>query len=119
MKLSITIKGLPKMGTNGGVGGWRSDAAIKRKWKMAVAKELVGLAPLKPFHKVKATFTRCSAVEPDDDNLRIGFKPLRDALVKFGFVIDDKRENMDAHYFWEKVPNNKGCVRIEVEGIEQ
>lgn len=116
MKLSITIKGLPKM-ANGGHGSWMADAAAKKKWKTAMARELIGLQPNKPFEKVRVVFTRCSSIEPDTDGNAHGFKPVRDALVKFGFVVDDKPKNMEAIYKWEYAPPKKGFIRIEMEEI--
>lgn len=105
---------------NGSQGSsWRSGAAQKAKWKTAVARELVGLAPNRPFELAHVLFVRGSSKEPDDDNLSIGFKPLRDALVKYGFVVDDKPKNLKATYRWEHASPKKGFVRIEFEGIEK
>lgn len=117
MNLAIRIDGLPKM-ANGGHRNWGADASDKKKWRMKVARELVGLGPTVPFKKIKVIFTRHSAVEPDDDGNAHGFKPIRDALVKLGFVVDDKPSNMEAHYRWQKAPKTKGFITIEIEGIE-
>lgn len=118
MKFFLILPGLPKMANGSQGSSWRSGAAQKAKWKIAVARELVGLAPSQPFDEANVTFIRGSSVEPDDDNLSIGFKPLRDALVKYGFVVDDKPKNLKAKYKWEKSPVRKGFVRIEFEGIK-
>lgn len=102
---------------NGSYGNWKRAASEKRKWKALVARELAGLAPPVPFNRLRATFTRHSSVEPDDDGLIHGFKPVRDALVKFGFVVDDKRKNLEAHYAWEKAPQGQGHITVEIESI--
>jgi hypothetical protein len=115
--LKIRIDGLPRM-ANGSYGSWQRNAAEKKKWKMLMARELAGLAPQVPFTRMRATFTRCSSVEPDDDGLTHGFKPVRDALVRLGFVIDDKRTNLEAVYRWEKVPQGQGHIQVEIEGLE-
>lgn len=118
MKISIIIKDLPPM-ANGGHGSIMASAASRKEWKMKAARELIGLQPDRPYQKIKVTFTRCSSVEPDDDGNAHGFKPIRDALVKFGFVVDDKKKNMEAIYQWEHSPRGKGFVKVEIEGIEQ
>ena len=113
LTLHIHIDGLPKM-ANGGHGHWRTDHTAKKKWKTLVARELVGLAPPKPWPWVRVVFTRHSSVEPDYDGLVHGFKPLRDALVKYGFVVDDKNMNMEAVYKWEKAPRGLGHVTLDI-----
>lgn len=117
MKLTVTIAGLPRM-ANGGHGSWQQSAAERKKWKAKVARELAGMAPTRPFTKIRVTFIRLSSVEPDYDGLVHGFKPVRDALVKFGFVVDDKNKNLEAVYSWEKADQGKGHIRIEMEGLE-
>lgn len=115
--LSIRIDGLPRM-ANGSYGHWTRQAAEKKKWKAKVARELAGLAPPQPFEKIRVRFIRCSSSEPDFDGLVHGFKPIRDALVQFGFVADDKNRNMEAIYDWEFSPRGQGSIRIEIQGLE-
>ena len=117
MKIHIEIRGLPKM-ANGGHGSWQRAHGSRKKWKTLVARELVGLAPRKPFEFCRVLFTRHSSVEPDYDGLVHGFKPLRDALVTYGFVVDDKNSNMKAEYVWAHAPAKNGYVSIDFEGIE-
>lgn len=115
-KIVLRIDGLPKM-ANGGHGSWGQDHKRKKKWKTLVARELVGLAPPKPFSWIYVEFIRHSSVEPDYDGLVHGFKALRDALVKFGFVKDDKNRNMEAVYRWEKAEAKKGFVEIVISAV--
>lgn len=117
-RLSFRIDGLPKM-ANGSHGHWAAAAGERKRWKMLAAQQLVGRAPPLPFQRVRATFTRHSSNEPDDDGLAHGFKPIRDALVKFGFVVDDKRANLEAIYRWEHAPRGQGHVTVEVEELPQ
>lgn len=107
----IKIYGLPRM-ANKIPKTWQARAALTRKWKTAVARELVGLAPKKPWSWLRVEFIRHSSVEPDFDGLVHGFKPLRDALVKYGFVKDDAPKFFEAVYKWEKAPARKGFVEI-------
>lgn len=115
-KLTFEIHALPKM-ANGSHGGWQAAAAQRKKWKLLTAQQLMGRAPTVPFQRLRAVFIRCSSMEPDDDGLVHGFKPIRDALVQFGFVVDDKRKNLDAIYRWEKAPAKQGKIRVEIEEI--
>lgn len=117
MKFSIRIDGLPRM-ANGSYGGWQRNAAEKKKWKTKAARELTGLAPGVPFERIRVTFTRCSSVEPDFDGLVHGFKPVRDALVKFGFVVDDKNRNLEATYLWMHAPQGQGHIKLDIESVE-
>lgn len=116
-KKTFDIKGIPPLVSNGSHGSWQLAARIKRTWKAKLAREMVGHAPMVPFERLRATFTRFSSVEPDEDNLIISFKPVRDALVKYGFVVDDRRANLEAHYRWEHAPAKHGRIRVEVEEI--
>ena len=115
-RLRFKIAGLPKM-ANGGHGSWQRDAAEKKKWKLLVAKELVGRSPGTPFDCIVVKFIRHSATEPDFDGLVHGFKSIRDALVKFGLVVDDKNKNMRAEYLWKFAPRGKGHIEVEVEEV--
>lgn len=107
----IKIHGLPAM-ANHAASRWQGRAAATKKWKAAVARELVGLAPPKPWSWLRVEFIRHSSVEPDYDGLVHGFKPLRDALVKFGFVKDDAPKYFEAVYKWEKAKARSGFVEI-------
>ena len=116
MNVTIRITGLPKM-ANGGHGSKFAAAGRTKKWKGLVARELAGLAPSRPWQKVHVTFIRRSSVEPDYDGLVHGFKALRDAVVKFGFVIDDRNSCMESLYLWEKVKAGQGHVELVIRGI--
>jgi Holliday junction resolvase RusA-like endonuclease len=82
-----------------------------------VGEFLMGMTPKRPLDRVRVVFTRFSSVEPDDDGLVHGFKPIRDALVQWGVVVDDKRKNLAAEYRWEKAPPKHGKVRVEIEEL--
>jgi hypothetical protein len=101
-----------------------------RAWKYRRHKEdvaaLLGmrLAPLrnrkgyKPeTRKMRVVFTRFSAGELDDDNLRGGFKPLRDALVELGVLVDDTSRWLQAEYQQVKTKPGDRRTRIEIEAV--
>lgn len=74
--------------------------------------------PPKPLEKIACTFTRISTREPDDDNNRASFKPIRDALKECGIVVDDSPRHMpDPQYKWEPGNRGQGHVRVTVEEI--
>lgn len=113
---SFDIPGLPKM-ANGGHGNWRADHGQKKKWKQWVGECLMGRFPPKPLARARVTFTRFSSSEPDDDGLAHGFKPVRDALVIYGIIQDDKRKNLEAVYRWERAKPKAGFIRVEIEEL--
>ena len=116
-RLRFIIKGLPRM-ANGGHGSWQRTAGERKKWKSKVARELAGLAPDRPFTKIRAVFIRRSFVEPDYDGLVHGFKAIRDALVRYAFVVNDRTSNIEAVYRWEKAPQGGGHIEVEITGLE-
>jgi Holliday junction resolvase RusA-like endonuclease len=117
--LEFELPGLPKM-ANGGHGHWRADHAAKMAWRERVGLVLLSMKarmPVAPLKLARVTFTRFSSVEPDDDGLTHGFKPIRDALKFYGIIEDDKRKNLVAEYRWEKAKPKQGKVRIKVESL--
>ena len=64
---------------------------------------------------MRVTFTRYSAGELDDDNLRGGFKPLRDALKSVGLIVDDNSKWLEAHYRQVKTKRGDKRTRVEIE----
>jgi Holliday junction resolvase RusA-like endonuclease len=115
-KLTIELPALPKT-TNGSHGHWSVIAAERKKWRRLVVFAVGIKRPAKPLMQAKATFTRFSSNEPDDDNLSISFKSVRDGLVDAGVIADDKNRILTATYRWEKAPPKKGKITIEVEEV--
>jgi len=121
--IEFEIKGLPKITTNGPQGSWRAKAGNARVWKNHVVTAIVlAKKPLPPerLKCARCTFIRFSAFQPDDDNLRASFKPVRDGLILAGVMANDRPENMpDPIYRWEKCPRNAGRIFVRVEEIHQ
>ena len=115
--ITFEIHGLPKM-SNGGHGNWRADHGRKMMWRKWVGMALMGQVPKIPFAQAKATFVRCSSVQPDDDGLTHGFKAVRDSLKFFGVIVDDKPSCLKSVYIWERAKPGAGRIRVTVEGIE-
>src|SRR6185312_10503079 len=121
-EIEFRIEGLPPIPGNGSHHNWRVAAGIRKVWVQKAFEALLQnkfKRPLVPLEKAKCTFLRVSASEPDDDNLRASFKPVRDALVRAGILVDDKPRNMpDPIYRWQKGKQKKGYVVVHVKEIE-
>lgn len=102
---------------NGSHGHWRTRYHAERKWLAMTLLAIAGKKPSSPLEKVRCEFVRFSSSEPDFDGLVHGFKPIRDALVKGGVVVNDKPSNMEAKYCWEKASPKCGKVKVIVEGV--
>lgn len=113
-KLSFTLPGLPKIMSNGSHGNWRTAAGIKRKWKDLSIIHCRRHLPPQPLKKAEAVFTRFSSVEPDNDNLAISFKSIRDGLVEAGVIEDDRPSVLTATYQWVKASPKAGQVSVEL-----
>jgi Holliday junction resolvase RusA-like endonuclease len=116
--IDLEVKGLPPM-ANGSHGSWQVKNALRKYWKTQVGLMLLGKTPKVPHKKVKVVFTRYSSVEPDYDGLVHGFKPVRDALVQYGVVEDDKSSNMQAEYKWIRAGRRDGKIRVEITPIPE
>jgi hypothetical protein len=115
-RLEFEIASLPKM-ANGGHGNWRADHGRKMHWRKWVGTALMGKLPKKPLAFARVTLTRCSSVEPDFDGLAHGFKPIVDALVHFGVIVDDRGSVLERRYLWEKAKPKQGGIRVVLEEL--
>jgi Holliday junction resolvase RusA-like endonuclease len=117
-RLHFTIPRLPPMSLNGSHGHWAVAAAKRRKWKEAAIIAIGNQRPARPLEVAKVTFIRHSSSEPDDDNLRASFKPIRDALKAAGVVVDDKPANMpEPVYLHRKAKPKSGFIEVIVEAV--
>lgn len=119
MKLiaEIEIQGLPKTINQIGQSHWRVKQRHTQKWKGLVIQHCY-LAKISGLNLAKAwlTLTRCSAKEPDADNLAISFKPLVDGLVEAGVIIDDRPSVIGSStYLWKASKMKAGKVLIRIE----
>jgi Holliday junction resolvase RusA-like endonuclease len=113
--LQFELPGLPRT-TNGSHGHWRTKAASVKKWKQAVFTKAWPRRPTEPLACAIITFTRCSSVEPDFDNLVISFKACMDGLRQAKIIVDDKKKNVGRpEYLWEYAPKGQGKIKIKIE----
>ena len=96
---------------------WRAVAAERIRWRdvtLWAIREAGIVPPSVPLERARLTFTRHSPMRPDDDNLAVSFKSVRDALI--GILIRDDSPAVigTPDYRWEKAPPRKGFVTVEV-----
>lgn len=97
---------------------WRYRWTHAKRWKAIVAASLVGMKqPETPLPRAQLILTRCTAVEPDPDNLAASFKPVIDGLREAGVIENDRSCNVDICYRWRKAP--RGSKKMLVEVIER
>lgn len=112
--LEFELPGLPR--TLNDRGHWRVRHAENQKWLKLVAFATSGKRPPVPLERARLTLTRMSSREPDFDNRVSGFKPIVDALVRCGVLVDDKMSNIGSpEFLWEKAKPKHGGVRVRIE----
>jgi len=73
--------------------------------------------PKEPLKKCEITMTRCSSRECDLDNLYASLKAPLDALVKAGFIFDDKPSICTLIAKWEKSTQANARMIIEIKEL--
>lgn len=110
------IDGLPKMPNQLLGAHWQTRSSHARDWKKRVWAATANKKPKEPIQVAKVTLCRHSSVEPDTDGLRGSFKPILDALVHCGILVDDKPSNVgEPVCFWVKVAPRRGKISVIVE----
>lgn len=115
-RLELKLRGLPSGQATSG----RNPFAIakeRKAWHRAVYFQVRPKLPPVPLDLVRATFTRHSAVEIDPTNNLWSFKPIEDALVESGVLLDDGPQNYvggKPDIAWEHAPRGHGFVTITV-----
>jgi len=98
---------------------WRTIHAENRRWRKAVSLAIRKLYPEAPLRLASLELVRCSAREPDWDNLVTSFKPILDALETLGIIQSDRMSCIgQPRYRWEKAPRGKGSVSVHVREAE-
>lgn len=117
-RLMFEIEDLPKT-TNAMVSmHWRAKGEYVRAWHHSVFVAVGRSKPRQPLRHAKLTLTRHSSVEPDFDGLVSSFKPLIDALIKCGVIVNDKVSNIgQSEYHWRKAPPKKGKIQVIVQEV--
>ena len=116
--LRFTIDSLPPITSNGSFGHWSTHSKKMRHWRNQTVFAIGRNKPQQPLEKAFVTFIRHSTREPDDDNLIISFKPVRDGLKDAGVIIDDDRKRLHARYKWQKAGAGKGFIEVIIESMQ-
>lgn len=117
-QLEFSIKGLPKIMSNGSHGHWAVNYKMRKTWRNLVKQAIGTNKPSVPLKVASAEFIRCSNREPDFDNLCISFKSIVDGLVEHGILENDKPSNLpNAQYKWEHVKSGQGHVKIKITEV--
>lgn len=116
--LKFEIEVLPKT-PNALLGShWTVRSKHAKKWDRLVWAKCWHVKPAKPLSRAKITLIRFSSVAPDYDGLVGSFKPVIDALVKNGVLIDDNQAVIGVPlYKFHSIGPKKGKIQIEVEEV--
>ncbi len=90
----------------------------KRIWARLIFGITAGKKPDAPLKKAHVIITRCSSRECDLDNLYASLKAPLDALVKIGFIKDDKPSCCTLEAKWEKVKIKECKMKFFIKEIE-
>jgi Holliday junction resolvase RusA-like endonuclease len=115
--LMFSVPILPPMNTSATRRHWAVHHRAVKQWRAIVAAATAGLRPEKPLQRSRVTLVRLSSVEPDHENLAMSFKPVLDALVHCGVLVDDGPAHVERVYRWEKVAPRRGMVGVRVEAL--
>ena len=100
---------------------WRVIHALRRDWSQEVwVAKLAQRIFADPRHeKVRVLIERCShRLIRDEDNLIGGCKPVMDALVENGLILDDNRDVvLDMAVRQVKVRRLEACTIITIEPL--
>lgn len=117
-KISFEIHDLPKLPNQSLYRHWRIKQRENDKWKSAVHKMALFLAPPNPLDKAHITFIRHSSRQPDYDGLVSSFKHCLDGLTAAGVISDDSQEVIGIPaYRWEYARPKDGKITVIVEAV--
>ncbi len=119
--IKLRIPGLPKSPNQLLGAHWRTRSRHSKQWLHAVHIVFLtnGINPRIALTKAKIKLTRVSSVMPDADNLRGSFKPVMDALVKLGTIIDDNPNVVgEPEVEWVKGKPKEGYIIVQISKDE-
>lgn len=116
--LSLRLDGLPPMNTSHTRGHWSKAHREVLRWRTEIAVLTHQQRPAKPLAHARLTITRHSSVEPDLDNAAQAVKPILDALVSAGILLDDSPRVLARVYLWQRAAPRKGFIQLELEETE-
>lgn len=95
---------------------WAKKHRLRQHWGWLVRAALLNAkVTVRPkYEKARITVERYGARMLDDENLRAGAKPMMDALVKEGLLLDDNPNVIGSPQFHQFIgKDRKTIVRIE------
>lgn len=97
---------------------WTTRKRYADKWKRLVWAKVWHLKPPAPLTKARVTLERHSPRKMDADNVRSSFKPVMDALVQWGVLLDDNTDVIGEPVVIQAKSTNK-CkfIKVTVEGL--
>ncbi len=88
------------------------------KWRRLVWAKVWHVKPLEPLKRAKLTLIRYSIKKMDADNARSSFKPICDALVHWGVIVDDNVNVVgEPIVLQEPAKMRQKSIRIKIEEI--
>lgn len=103
---------------NGSHGHWSKRARWARQWKertlMAWFLKYQRRGELAPTAPKRIQFLAQTGARWDDDNLRVGLKPVRDALRDLGLIHDDGPDSGHEFTYAQQVNRTERGVRITI-----
>jgi hypothetical protein len=117
--IDFTWLSVNKVGINSSGRKGHTYRKYRKAFLAALDRDAEGVPPAKVFRRIFVT--RCY-VKPcyryDDDNLRGGFKPLRDCFTTSGLILDDNKAGCQFIY----CPQEAGpttCIRVRIQELKE
>jgi len=115
-KTKITIKGLPPL-PNNAKKHWSKVNESRKLWHRLVEISIPH-KPKEPLKLCTITCTRFTADKCDFDSLVYSFKPVMDALILSGIIVDDDMETIiNPKYFFTKSTRKDAHITIHIEEL--
>jgi len=117
-RVSFTLPYLTKMTNRSHGQKWWVVKQDRDKVKNDVNTFLRGKdrMPSAPLDTAQITIVRCSSTMCDYDGMVSGGKPIIDAFIESGVLVDDKLTNIGVtRYLWKKVKRGEGRVEVHLE----
>lgn len=116
--LEFTIPDAPKSPNVFYSSHWRVRHTHSKRWHSMVFAKVWPHKPAAPLKKARLILTRYSVRKMDDDNCRLSFKPVVDALVKYGVLSDDSVDVIGSpDVRQEKAEGRQKRVRVRIEEV--
>jgi Holliday junction resolvase RusA-like endonuclease len=99
---------------------WSAKRKEKEDWQLQIfvaINDMLGIAKIKAKGKMRVTITLYNARQYDRDNCWGSVKPILDAMVALGLLVDDRAEFCELEVRQEKSSRKDKRTVIEVEPI--